>query len=140
MARGSGKTREAESRGNSMKPWAKAFYNSKEWVQCRGAYIASKQGLCERCLAQGRISAGEIVHHKQWLTEESINDPSVTLNFDNLELLCWDCHNKEHGKQLPISEEITFDEHGNVRKRPPPGRQNIVNTRRPGRGHPIYRE
>lgn len=106
----------------AMKPWAKAFYNSKEWEACRKAYIASKQGLCERCLAEGRISAGEIVHHKQWLTRETINDPSITLNFENLELLCWNCHNKEHGKQLPISEGITFDEHGNVIKTPPPAR------------------
>ena len=102
---------------HDMKPWAKQFYNSKEWQACREAYIASKQGLCERCLAEGRISPGEIVHHKEWLTQETIADPRVTLNFDNLELLCWDCHNKEHGKQLPIADEVEFDESGNLRKK-----------------------
>ena len=100
-----------------MKPWAQQFYNSREWAQCREAYIASKQGLCQRCLARGEINPGEIVHHKQWLTRENINDPSVTLNFDNLELLCWECHNKEHSKQLPIADEVEFDESGNLRKK-----------------------
>ena len=100
-----------------VRPWARKFYNSKEWQACREAYIASKQGLCERCLAEGRISPGEIVHHKEWLTQETIGDPSVTLNFDNLELLCWECHNKEHSKQLPIADEVEFDESGNLRKK-----------------------
>ena len=117
MVGGGGEVGEAKPWWCAMKPWAKAFYNSKEWQACREAYIASKQGLCERCLAQGRISPGEIVHHKEWLTPDTIGDPSVTLNFDNLELLCWDCHNKEHGKQLPIAEGMEFDESGNLRKK-----------------------
>jgi 5-methylcytosine-specific restriction endonuclease McrA len=94
-----------------MKDWAKKFYNSKEWERCREAYIASRYGLCERC-----ESAGEIVHHKKYLTQATINDPNITLNFDNLELLCVPCHNKEHSKELPISDEIKFDEKGNVIK------------------------
>jgi 5-methylcytosine-specific restriction endonuclease McrA len=100
----------------TMKVWAESFYRSKAWQQCRDTYKASKQGLCERCLANGKINAGEIVHHKQWLTPNNINNPNITLNFDNLELLCMDCHNKEHSKQLPISDEIMFDECGDVVK------------------------
>ena len=121
-----------------MKPWAQQFYNSREWAQCREAYIASKQGLCQRCLARGEINPGEIVHHKQWLTRENINDPSVTLNWDNLELLCWSCHNKEHSKELPISEEITFDAEGNVIRsnNPPPTRENRLGYWIPGEGPP----
>ena len=111
---------------HDMKPWAKQFYNSKEWQACREAYIASKQGLCERCLAEGRISPGEIVHHKIYLTPKNISDPDITLNFDNLELLCQDCHNKEHSKQLPTNDELMFDEYGNIVKRLiPPDEVNI---------------
>ena len=109
-----------------MKAWAEKFYKSKAWQQCREAYIASRQGLCERCAAQGRISPGEIVHHKQWLTRDTINNPNITLNFDNLELLCSTCHNREHSKQLPINDELMFDEYGNIVKRLiPPDEVNI---------------
>ena len=39
---------------------------------------------------------GYIVHHKVHLTADNIYDPATTISFDNLELLCMDCHNKEH--------------------------------------------
>lgn len=38
------------------------------------------------------------MHHKKHLTPKNINDPEITLNWDNLELLCLDCHQKEHDK------------------------------------------
>lgn len=41
---------------------------------------------------------GDQVHHKKHLTPKNINDPEITLNWDNLELLCLDCHRKEHDK------------------------------------------
>lgn len=81
-----------------MKEYAKAFYKSTQWQQCRASYIKSVGGLCERCLAEGKIVPGYIVHHKCYLTPENIKEPSITLNFDNLEYLCKDCHNKEHFK------------------------------------------
>ena len=69
------------------------FYNSSQWDKVRRAYKLYRYGLCERC---GR--PGEIVHHKCYISMENIFNPDVTLNFDNLELLCLDCHNKEHSK------------------------------------------
>lgn len=72
------------------------FYNSKEWQMCRQAYRSYRKGLCERCLAKGIIKAGDEVHHKTRLTVNNINDPRVTTNFSNLELLCEDCHHSEH--------------------------------------------
>ena len=82
-----------------MKEYAQAFYKSTAWQQCRDSYIKSVGGLCERCLANGLIVPGYIVHHKCYLTPENIKDPSITLNFSNLEYLCHDCHNKEHFKE-----------------------------------------
>ena len=79
-----------------MKEFAKAFYKSKEWERCRAGYIKYVGGLCERCLSRGDIDPGLIVHHKCYLTPENITDPAITLSYDNLELLCLDCHNKEH--------------------------------------------
>lgn len=42
------------------------------------------------------VTPGEIVHHKTFLTPENINDPAVALAYDNLELLCRDCHAARH--------------------------------------------
>ena len=74
----------------------KAFYSSKIWERCRQAYISQVRGLCEECLKNGKITPGEHVHHKIPLTPETVDDPELALNFDNLELLCQTCHNKEH--------------------------------------------
>lgn len=74
----------------------KEFYRSNQWRKCRDNYWKKKKGLCERCLAKGIITPGEEVHHKKRLTVNNINDPTITTNENNLELLCADCHHSEH--------------------------------------------
>lgn len=93
-----------------MKEFAKLFYKSKAWQNTRQAYVSSVGGLCERCLQSGMYCAGEIVHHKRELTPENINDPAVSLSWDNLELLCRDCHGKAHG----AAKRYKVDEMGRV--------------------------
>lgn len=85
------------------KEYAKAFYKSKTWQQCRDAYAASVGGLCEECLKDGIITAGEIVHHKIHVSPDTIQNPDVLLNWDNLELVCRSCHLKLHGNQKRYS-------------------------------------
>lgn len=93
-----------------MKEWARGFYKSKAWLKCRGGYLKSKFGLCERC---GK--AAKIVHHKKYLTPLNINDPNVTLNWDNLEALCQDCHNKEHHQEREVIQDgLYFTEDGDI--------------------------
>jgi 5-methylcytosine-specific restriction endonuclease McrA len=87
------------------------FYKTKLWKECRAAYIQSVGGLCERCWAKGLIRHGDTVHHKVPLTPENIHDPAVTLNHDNLELLCRDCHAEEHRSH---EQRYTVDEWGRV--------------------------
>ncbi|TCT23381.1 HNH endonuclease [Melghiribacillus thermohalophilus] len=94
-----------------MKTRAEKFYKSKAWRQCRDAYYVAKHGLCERC-----SSPGKIVHHRIYLTPENINDPDISLNWNNLELLCQDCHNKEHHGTEPVADGLRFDESGNLVK------------------------
>lgn len=89
--------------------FARAFYHSAAWLKCRDAYIRSVYGLCERC-----GESGLIVHHRELLTPVNINDPSVTLNWELLELLCQQCHNKEHGNGEPVAEGLRFDDEGNL--------------------------
>jgi len=79
--------------------FARAFYTSKAWRRCAHGYRAAKSGLCERCLARGLIVPGEEVHHKIRLTPEALKDPNISLNWDNLELLCKQCHLEEHNRK-----------------------------------------
>ena len=96
-----------------MKDYAKAFYKSTAWQKCRAAYIKSVGGLCERCLAEGKIVPGYIVHHKCYLTPENITDPAVSLNWSNLEYLCVEHHNQQHFKEEQ-KKRYTIDEYGRV--------------------------
>lgn len=79
--------------------FAKDFYNSRAWKDCRRAYASKVGGLCERCLAKGIYKAGTVVHHKTHLTPDNIGDESITLCFDNLQLLCAECHAAAHTKK-----------------------------------------
>ena len=79
-----------------MQDFAKEFYASKAWKDCRKAYRQYRKGLCERCLEKGIYKPGEIVHHKIHLTPFNIHDPDVALSFDNLMLVCRDCHAALH--------------------------------------------
>ena len=94
-----------------MREFAEPLYKSVAWQKCRAAYASSVGGLCERCLEKGLYKAGVIVHHKVYLTPDNINDPTVALSFDNLELLCRDCHAAEHQR---TKLRYTIDEFGRV--------------------------
>lgn len=95
-----------------MRDFAKAFYLSKEWRKARAYIFDRDAGLCVRCGAPGKI-----VHHKEHLTPQNINDPEITLGEDDLELLCWDCHALAHAGGLATDSALTFDDEGNVVKR-----------------------
>lgn len=97
--------------GGAMQPWAEKFYKSKEWQDCREAFLQSRFYLCGRC---GR--PGKIVHHKVYLTPENINDPMITLSFENLELLCSSCHSNEHNRKYKevVRNGLKFDNFGNL--------------------------
>ena len=96
-----------------MKAFAESFYTGKSWKDCRKAFAKSKGGLCERCLAKGYFKAGDIVHHKIPITAENINRPEITMNWNNLELLCRDCHAEVHGKNKK-NRRYEVDEFGRV--------------------------
>lgn len=94
-----------------MREFAREFYSSIQWKNCRESYAKSKRYLCEDCLAKGLYSPGEIVHHITHITPENINDPEITLNFKNLRLVCRKCHAEEHAHK---SRRYVIDELGNV--------------------------
>jgi len=78
------------------KAFARRFYSSKAWQDCRNEYAKRQHHLCENCLRQGIYKPGEIVHHKIELDPVNIENPEIALRFDNLELLCRDCHAAIH--------------------------------------------
>lgn len=50
-------------------------------------------------------SHGYMVHHKQYINSNNIWNTDITLNFENLELLCFDCHNKEHFEKTDFTND-----------------------------------
>jgi 5-methylcytosine-specific restriction endonuclease McrA len=82
------------------------FYKSTEWQLARQIKIQNVNGKCERC---GAI--GEEVHHIIKLTINNVNDTSISLDQENLELLCRKCHNAEHNR---FTKSQHFDEEGNL--------------------------
>ncbi len=82
------------------------FYKSAAWKLAREIKIRKVNGKCERCNA-----LGEEVHHIIKLTVQNVINPMVSVNQDNLELLCKKCHNAEHKR---FFKEIEFDEEGNL--------------------------
>ena len=72
--------------------YAASFYNSKEWEDCRNAFMMSKHYICERC---GGLA--KICHHKTYITPQNIN-------------------NKEHLSGEICAEGLAFDSKGNLIK------------------------
>ena len=104
-----------------MKEWAETFYNSQAWRECRETYLQSKGYLCERCSTPGNPVIAKVVHHKTYLTKININNPYITLSWDNLEALCQDCHNKEHHKSSKgMQKEYKFTADGSIIPISPP--------------------
>lgn len=98
------------------KDYAKKFYNSKQWRDCRRSYISKVHGLCEHCLVNDKHIPGYIVDHIIEINPSNINNPEITLNHENLQYLCLACHNtKTFGKDIEvIREELEFDREGNI--------------------------
>ena len=94
-----------------MKPYAEKFYSSKAWKNTRAAYAKSKRNLCELCLDKGLYKPCEIVHHKVELTPQNIDNPDVTLNWNNLQCLCREHHAEVHDRQ---QRRYRIDETGKV--------------------------
>lgn len=92
--------------------FAEKFYKSSAWLKMRAFVLKRDDYLCVRCGAIGKI-----VHHKKYLTPENIDDPSISLNPDNLETLCEDCHNAEHMGALPTDSALCFTSDGRLIKR-----------------------
>lgn len=72
-----------------------AFYCRKDYLDLAQACKIKSGGVCAKC--GGVFDISELrPHHKVELTLDNIDDVNVTLNPNNIEVLCHDCHNAAH--------------------------------------------
>ena len=84
--------RESDRRYNKTRdPKYVRFYNSVEWRTLSAKYTQDKGYRCERC---GKFATQ--VHHKQAIQTPQGWDRR--LDYNNLELLCTQCHNDRHNR------------------------------------------
>lgn len=73
------------------------FYASKPWRELRYNLIIERGNICNRChkiFATNKL----IGHHIIELTVDNVDDTSISLNPNNIEIICNDCHNQEHNR------------------------------------------
>ena len=73
-----------------------AFYHSKAWRDL-SYLLRLNSGKCQRC---GRVADMKQLHahHKVLLTPSNVNDVSISLNPNYIEILCNSCHDEEHNR------------------------------------------
>lgn len=74
----------------------KSFYASKEWINLRLSLIAERGNRCAHCKEIISNARDIIGHHTIELTPENVSDHNISLNPKLIEIICFDCHNKEH--------------------------------------------
>lgn len=95
-----------------MQKFAEGFYGRTAWKNVRQQAMKRDAYLCVDCMKKGLYTPAEEVHHITPLTPQNIDDPSVSLNLDNLVSLCRDCHELRHKQNR--SERYIVDELGRV--------------------------
>lgn len=82
--------------------FSKKFYNSKEWCIFREQEVlrrTDEKGVrCEKCNEYITESRHIQLHHITELTPQNIDNVMITLNPENIMLLCQRCHNMIHGR------------------------------------------
>ena len=87
-----------------------SFYSSAAWLTFSSMIRTSRFSICELC---GAPDARE-VHHLIHINKDNINDPAVTLNADNVMLLCRHCHYAIHERGKLRARRSSFDALGNI--------------------------
>ena len=79
------------------------FYRSREWLAFRKTIIerdTDADGFvhCSKCGKPIINRYDLIIHHRNELDEVNVNDAMVALNPDNVECICFRCHNDIHNR------------------------------------------
>ncbi len=76
--------------------FSKQFYSCKAWRDLSFLCRTESGGKCSKCNNIFADISKLKAHHKMELTPDNINDSNISLNKSNIEVLCTDCHNREH--------------------------------------------
>ncbi|MBZ3642427.1 HNH endonuclease [Enterococcus casseliflavus] len=68
------------------------FYASAEWKRTRLAVLSRDNFICQKCLREGKVHEGNLVHHIVELRD--VGGWERRLDIDNLETINRSCHNK----------------------------------------------
>ena len=72
------------------------FYASRKWRAFRLSLIVERGNQCQQC-GKTIAKASELIgHHTIELTPECVSDHQISLNPDNVQLICRDCHDRVH--------------------------------------------
>lgn len=91
------------------KVFSKQFYDSALWRRTRKQVLRQSGYTCHDC--GGRATE---VHHIIELTPSNIDDWDISINPNNLQPLCWDCHNKTTRGSADLVDGYVFNEQGQV--------------------------
>lgn len=72
------------------------FYFTKQWRELCHLLKIQRGHKCERCGKNILDLSYLIGHHKVELTMDNVTDPNISLNPEKIEIICQDCHNREH--------------------------------------------
>lgn len=73
-----------------------SFYSTDEWKDFRKNIITERGNKCTECGKDILIDKQLHVHHIKELTQDNVNDYMVSMNPDNVRIVCHECHNKIH--------------------------------------------
>jgi 5-methylcytosine-specific restriction endonuclease McrA len=105
------------------------FYNSRAWKKVRWIVLHKYRGICQRCGMRGFE-----VHHVIPLTSTNVHDASISLNPDNLMLLCTSCHNAMRSPESEVRNDVMFNKAGDLTQKAGPPHQKAVKMNENGRG------
>ena len=90
-----------------------SFYRSSKWlklVQLIKSERTQSDGsiICEHCEKPIVKAYDCIAHHVIQLTEENVDDISISLNPDNIQLIHFKCHNEKHHRfgAAPVQKKV----------------------------------
>lgn len=90
----------------------KQFYNSKEFYDFKTMLMHKRTNeygelLCEECGKVLLKRCDTIPHHcKIPLTDENCNDVNISLNEDNIQMVCFKCHNKIEKRFCKVEKKV----------------------------------
>jgi len=89
------------------KEFSRLIYMRKRWRDTRKEALRRDQYTCQSCGARATE-----VHHLIPITPDTVADDKIVYGLENLQSLCWNCHNKETRGVAETMDGFVFDENG----------------------------